>query len=77
VEDARRKLEFDLYYLKNMGIVMDLFVLLDTVKIVLAGGATRRRGDKLAEFEQKLQDAREQVGLACHPTPRNAIRSAS
>lgn len=77
VEDARRKLEFDLYYLKNMGIVMDLFVLLDTVKIVLAGGATRRRGDKLAEFEQKLQVAREQVGLASRPTPRNANRSAS
>ncbi|RYD35509.1 MAG: hypothetical protein EOP87_07225 [Verrucomicrobiaceae bacterium] len=61
VEDARRKLEFDLYYLKNMGLVMDLFVLLDTIKIVLLGGASRRRGDKLAEFENKLKDAREMV----------------
>ena len=61
VEDARRKLEFDLYYLKNMGLVMDLFVILDTIKIVLLGGASRRRGDELAEFENKLRDARQQV----------------
>ncbi len=62
VEDARRKLEFDLYYLKNMGLVMDFFVLLDTIKIVLKGGASRHRGDKLAEFESKLKAAREAVG---------------
>ena len=67
VEDARRKLEFDLYYLKNMGLVMDLFVLLDTIKIILMGGASRRRGDKLAEFEKKLKDARKQVRASCRP----------
>lgn len=61
VEDARRKLEFDLYYLKNMGLVMDLFVLLDTIKIVLVGGASRSRGDKLAEFDEQLREARQQV----------------
>lgn len=61
VQDARRKLEFDLYYLKNMGLVMDLFVLLDTIKIVLMGGASLRRGNKLAEFERKLEAARMQV----------------
>jgi exopolysaccharide biosynthesis polyprenyl glycosylphosphotransferase len=60
-EDARRKLEFDLYYLKNMGLVMDLFVLLDTIKIVLVGGASRRRGDRLAEFEMMLKKARAEV----------------
>lgn len=63
VEDARRKLEFDLYYLKNMGLVMDLFVILDTIKIVLRGGASHRRGDRLAEFEKKMKDARQQVML--------------
>jgi len=68
VEDARRKLEFDLYYLKNMGLVMDLFVLLDTVKIVLMGGASRRRGDKLAEFENKLKDARDVIRSKRRPT---------
>jgi exopolysaccharide biosynthesis polyprenyl glycosylphosphotransferase len=72
VEDARRKLEFDLYYLKNMGLVMDLFVILDTIKIVVRGGASHRRGDKLAEFERKLQDARKQVRSRSRSSLRDA-----
>lgn len=38
VEDARRKLEYDLYYMKNMSVFLDLFILLDTVRIILRGG---------------------------------------
>ncbi|MGZ4964122.1 MAG: sugar transferase [Limisphaerales bacterium] len=38
IEDARRKLEYDLYYTKNMGVFLDLFILLDTVRICLTGG---------------------------------------
>lgn len=38
VEDAKRKLEYDLYYMKHMGIFLDLFVLLDTVRIIVTGG---------------------------------------
>jgi len=37
VEDAQRKLEYDLYYLKNMGLVLDMFILLDTVRTVVCG----------------------------------------
>ncbi|MBX7208039.1 MAG: exopolysaccharide biosynthesis polyprenyl glycosylphosphotransferase [Verrucomicrobiaceae bacterium] len=39
VEDARRKLEYDLYYLKHMSLALDVFTLLDTVRIILNGGA--------------------------------------
>jgi len=42
VEDAVQKLEFDLYYLKHMSLVLDLFVLLDTIRTVLLGGARQR-----------------------------------
>ena len=38
VDDTRRKLEFDLYYMKNMSLFLDLFILLDTVRIILRGG---------------------------------------
>lgn len=38
VEDARCKLEYDLYYLKHAGVVFDLLILLDTVRVVLMGG---------------------------------------
>jgi exopolysaccharide biosynthesis polyprenyl glycosylphosphotransferase len=37
-EDARCKLEYDLYYLKHAGIIFDLLILLDTVRVVLVGG---------------------------------------
>lgn len=38
VEDAERKLEYDLYYLKHAGVVFDILILLDTVRVVLIGG---------------------------------------
>ncbi|SKA77027.1 exopolysaccharide biosynthesis polyprenyl glycosylphosphotransferase [Prosthecobacter debontii] len=37
-DDARCKLEYDLYYLKHAGVVFDLLILLDTVRVVLIGG---------------------------------------
>lgn len=38
VEDARCKLEYDLYYLKHAGVLFDSLILLDTVRVVLGGG---------------------------------------
>lgn len=39
VYDARRKLEYDLYYMKHMSVFLDVFILLDTVRTVLCVGA--------------------------------------
>jgi lipopolysaccharide/colanic/teichoic acid biosynthesis glycosyltransferase len=35
VEDARRKHQFDLYYVKNHSLFLDLVVLVETVSVVL------------------------------------------
>ena len=35
VDDARRKLQFDLYYIKNYSIVLDFMILVQTVRVVL------------------------------------------
>jgi len=35
IEDARNKLEFDLYYVKNASAFLDLIILLETVEVVL------------------------------------------
>lgn len=35
---ARRKLEFNLYNAKNMSVFLDIFILLDTVRIIVSGG---------------------------------------
>jgi lipopolysaccharide/colanic/teichoic acid biosynthesis glycosyltransferase len=41
VEDALEKLQYDLYYIKRLGVVFDLSILLSTIKIVIL-----RRGSR-------------------------------
>ena len=41
VEDAIEKLNYDLFYIKNMSVFMDLIIVLRTVKIVLFGKGAR------------------------------------
>ena len=41
VEDAARKLEYDLFYLKNMSIVFDVIVILQTIRTVMTGHGAR------------------------------------
>ncbi|MCF6283159.1 MAG: TIGR03013 family PEP-CTERM/XrtA system glycosyltransferase [Candidatus Polarisedimenticolaceae bacterium] len=36
-EDTKRKLEYDLYYVKNSGTVLDLMVIMQTIEVVLLG----------------------------------------
>ena len=40
-KDALEKLKYDLYYIKNMSLVMDLMVIFQTAKIVLLGRGAR------------------------------------
>jgi lipopolysaccharide/colanic/teichoic acid biosynthesis glycosyltransferase len=37
VEDAIEKLQFDLYYIKNYSFLLDLKILLKTIKVILFG----------------------------------------
>jgi sugar transferase (PEP-CTERM system associated) len=37
VEDAKEKLRYDLYYIKNMSLGLDLLIIFSTVKIILLG----------------------------------------
>jgi sugar transferase (PEP-CTERM system associated) len=41
VEDAARKLQYDLYYVKNNSLFLDLLILVDTVQVVLFGKGGR------------------------------------
>lgn len=38
INDAKCKLEYDLYYLKHAGVLFDSLILLDTIRVVLGGG---------------------------------------
>lgn len=41
VEDARGKLEYDLYYSKNHSLIMDLLIMIQTVEVILLGKGVR------------------------------------
>jgi lipopolysaccharide/colanic/teichoic acid biosynthesis glycosyltransferase len=41
VEDARNKLEYDLYYVKNGSLFLDLTIIFHTVRHVLTGRGAR------------------------------------
>jgi sugar transferase (PEP-CTERM system associated) len=41
IEDSERKLQFDLYYVKNMSLLLDLAIVLDTFKVMLLGRGAR------------------------------------
>ena len=45
------RLEYDLYYMKHMSLFLDLFILLDTVRIVLRGGMKGDAKDRLPRYE--------------------------
>jgi sugar transferase (PEP-CTERM system associated) len=41
VEDARQKLQYDLYYIKNQNLLLDLLIVLETFKTILFGRGAR------------------------------------
>ena len=41
LEDSKQKLQYDLYYVKNANIFLDLVILLETVEVVLMGKGAR------------------------------------
>ncbi len=41
VEDARQKLTYDLYYIKHFSFVLDLFIIIRTVKVAVKGIGSR------------------------------------
>jgi exopolysaccharide biosynthesis polyprenyl glycosylphosphotransferase len=62
VEDARRKLEYDLYYMRHMSLFFDTFILLDTVRTILRGGAHQTRDimpDRTADKVARLMNPTE------------------
>jgi sugar transferase (PEP-CTERM system associated) len=41
IEDSERKLQFDLYYVKNMSLFLDLAIVIETFKVMLLGRGAR------------------------------------
>ena len=59
-EAAARKLQFDLYYVKNMSFLLDISILLRTFKTILVG--LRHEDDSFLPVADKLEELLESAG---------------
>jgi lipopolysaccharide/colanic/teichoic acid biosynthesis glycosyltransferase len=41
IEDAQEKLRYDLYYIKNMGLLFDFNIIVRTIAVILSGKGAR------------------------------------
>lgn len=56
IEESRRKLQFDLYYIKHMSFFLDVFILVLTVKTVLFGHERAKPAQRLAQVESRTEE---------------------
>ncbi len=68
-EAAARKLQFDLYYIKNMSFLLDISILLRTFKTILVG--LRHEDDSFLPTDDKLEELLKSDGAADAPPPSN------
>ena len=40
IEDAKQKLQYDLYYIKNQNLMLDATIMFETIKTILSGRGT-------------------------------------
>jgi lipopolysaccharide/colanic/teichoic acid biosynthesis glycosyltransferase len=58
IEESRRKLQFDLYYIKHMSFFLDMYVLLKTSKTILFGHERARQPKSLSETRSRHADVK-------------------
>ncbi len=79
VEDSKHKLEYDLYYAKNMSLFLDVFILLDTIRIILCGGMHRSHLKHLPRYQTDTdwihRTATSSVKLAAEPVAASVASS--
>lgn len=74
IHDARRKLEYDLYYMKHMSVFLDLFILLDTVAIVFRGGLDDSKKTEHPFSRAIMDHSRRMASLESEPPhPANSL----
>lgn len=67
VQDARRKLEYDLYYMKHMGLFLDCFILLDTFRTVVGGSVWKTPREDLSSYLDEETPPRPAINPATEP----------
>lgn len=66
VPDAREKLTYDLYYIKNSSLILDLLIFLQTIEVVIWGKAVSMAGSR------KSTDVRSRIEVRPRPISANS-----
>lgn len=74
VRDAREKLSYDLYYIKNAGLLLDLLIFLQTIEVVVWGKAISMAGP-VRSSDHDAHGARGSVAPAHKPTPAASVKN--
>lgn len=77
VEDAREKLKYDLHYIKNAGIVLDLLILLQTAEVVLFGRGTAMAGRRRLSGPDEVQEDDTKAAETISAPPEPAAESSA
>jgi len=77
VEDAYHKLEYDLYYTKNISLPLDLLILAKTVGVVLKGEGDETRRDRRRYWPAVLLSGLRELSQAGQPLDITAIVTAA
>ncbi len=67
VEDAFKKLEYDLFYVKNMSVGLDLKILFKTVSVVLLGKRSFEHGEARPTEQKRLAHSRSCIPMFPRP----------
>jgi exopolysaccharide biosynthesis polyprenyl glycosylphosphotransferase len=79
VEDSRRKLQFDLYYIKHMSFFLDMYVMVKTIKTIIFGRERTPRKKTRRASRPKPVEIKTETYFFSHPagksvTPAPAVR---
>jgi lipopolysaccharide/colanic/teichoic acid biosynthesis glycosyltransferase len=74
VEDASEKLKYDLFYIKNTSLVLDMFILMQTLEVVIWGRAISMAGPRVADArDTEAEEAQAPAPVAAFPAGKRDV----
>ena len=75
IEESRRKLQFDLYYIKHMSFFLDMYVFIKTLKTMLFGRERQRPARAVSRPKPRYKRSRPRCSSTIPTTRRTPSRA--
>ncbi|MDP2325895.1 MAG: TIGR03013 family PEP-CTERM/XrtA system glycosyltransferase [Gammaproteobacteria bacterium] len=73
VDDSREKLKYDLYYIKNASLILDILILLQTAEVVVWGRATTMAGGARPGVQSDRMETNHRKDGLAKPPPESDV----